>query len=488
KLKRLRQSRRLTLNTLSSRAGLSISYLAEIESGKKFPKTEKILGLAEALGTSYDELISSRVDDTLAPLRDYLAAPALIDFPFERFGLPRDQLVHLLSRSPTEVSALLRTLNDIGRQYNIGVEHFLHAALRSYQELTANYYEDLEAAAEAFTASLGVKAPHPGLVDQLTAAVEREFGVAVDTTRLPEHAALSHVRAVLVPTARPVLYLNPVLTPSQRAYLLAREAAYRRLGLKARSYVSPPDRSESFDQVLNDFKASYFAGAVLMPRQALVAEVKRLFRQPRWHPEGLLALLERYAVTAETLMYRLSQVVPGEFGLNVHFLKFREEDGDYRLVKQLNLSQLPIPPGHSGGEHYCRRWLTTRLLQELSQWQHRNPEREAHPVLGVQLSRFVDGTDEFFCLGLSQPTELRRDTNMSLTLGFRVDEAFTKTVRFARDRTIPRTVISTTCERCPLEPAACRDRVAPPAHHLATEARAAQATAVLALREEAEAR
>ena len=203
----------------------------------------------------------------------------------------------------------------------------------------------------------------------------------------------------------------------------------------------------------------------------MAADVRKLFRQPSWHAESLLRLFDKYDVTAETLMYRLSQIIPGEFGLRVHFLKFTENGGPYRLVKQLNLSELPVPPGHAASEHYCRRWLTTRLLQELGDWQHRHPKKAPHPVIGVQLSRFTEGTDEFFCMGLAQPMPLRPKSNISLTLGFRVDPAFTKAVKFAQDRTIPHTIISTTCERCPLDRDACRDRVAPPTVHQANLAR-----------------
>lgn len=483
KIKRHREAHHLTLAALAARAGVSTSYLAEIEAGKKSPKAEKTLALADALGVPYDELISSKVDPDFAALQGFLDAPGLRDFPFERFGLPASELVQLLTRSPAEVSALLRALTDIARQYNIGVEHFLHAALRSYQELTGNHYPEIETSAEAFVQELGITPPHSDLPEALLTWVEEELGTAVDQETLGHRPELRRLRAVtLTEPAR--LLLNPNLAPSQQAFLLAKEIGYRRLNLRARSYVSPPNQEDSFDQVLNDFKASYFAGAVLMPKTAIVADVRRLFRQPRWHPEALLALLERYGVTAENLMYRLSQVVPREFGLRVHFLKFKDEAGQYRLVKQLNLSELPIPPGYGTGEHYCRRWLTTHLLDELAKWQQRHPKRQSHPILGVQVSRFTDAPDEYVCLGLAQPAALAPEENMSLTLGFRADENFYKTVRFARDRTIPHTAISTTCERCPLDATACRERVAPPTLYRIGEAKKVEAAALAELAQE----
>ena len=67
KLKQLRQDKNLSFAALSERSGLSLSYLNEIESGKKYPKTDKIAILAEALGVSYDKLVSLKLTRNLAP-------------------------------------------------------------------------------------------------------------------------------------------------------------------------------------------------------------------------------------------------------------------------------------------------------------------------------------------------------------------------------------------------------------------------------------
>src|SRR6185437_4011875 len=144
KVKRLRDARGLTLREMGERTGLSISYLAEIEAGKKYPKLEKILQMARGLGCSYEELVSSKMDGDFDALQALLASPAVHNFPFDLFGVRTGELIKLLTRSPHEITALLRTLQDIANQYNIGPTHFLRAALRSYQELTGNYYPDIE--------------------------------------------------------------------------------------------------------------------------------------------------------------------------------------------------------------------------------------------------------------------------------------------------------------------------------------------------------
>lgn len=462
KLKRLREARGLTLREMGERTGLSISYLAEIEAGKKYPKLEKILQVSQGLGCTYEELVSSKLDGDFDALHALLSSPAVHNFPFDLFGVRTGELMKLLTRSPHEITALLRTLQDIASQYNIGATHFLRAALRSYQELTGNYYEAIEDAADAFRRDLGGRSPAGWDLASLRAWLVAHGVREIDDRLLGARPALRTFRALRLDDP-PRLLLNPRLSAFQQAFALAREVGYLRLNLKARSQTTPPDREDSFEQVLNDFQASYFAGAFLLPRDRIVADLKGFFRLPTWQPQAVLALLDKYQVTPETLMYRFSQLIGPQFGLQAHFLKFSVEYGRVRLLKQLNLSRLRIPAGIDADEHYCRRWLSTRLLAELAARQRRRPKRALDPIVKAQHSTFVDRPDEaFFCFGMALVEPLRPDLNISLTVGFRADEAFARTVRFARDRAIPRIVLNGTCEHCPLGGRDCTDRAAPP--------------------------
>ncbi|NLU10327.1 MAG: transcriptional regulator [Tepidanaerobacter acetatoxydans] len=58
-IRSLRQKRSMTLQDLAQQAGLSVSYLSEIELGKKQPSLETIDKLAQALNISREGLISS---------------------------------------------------------------------------------------------------------------------------------------------------------------------------------------------------------------------------------------------------------------------------------------------------------------------------------------------------------------------------------------------------------------------------------------------
>jgi transcriptional regulator with XRE-family HTH domain len=72
KLKQLRQSGSLSLKELAEICGISVSYLNEIEKGKKFPKTEKIVALAQALGVTYEEMVSLKLTKNLTPVAELL--------------------------------------------------------------------------------------------------------------------------------------------------------------------------------------------------------------------------------------------------------------------------------------------------------------------------------------------------------------------------------------------------------------------------------
>ena len=84
------------------------------------------------------------------PLKEALSSSLLQEFPFELFGVEPEGLFALLADDPGKVGALIRAFLEIGRAYDVQVEQFLLAALRSYQQLHSNYFADLEAEAAAF--------------------------------------------------------------------------------------------------------------------------------------------------------------------------------------------------------------------------------------------------------------------------------------------------------------------------------------------------
>ncbi len=461
KVRQARLEAGLNLSEFAGRCDLSPSYVTEIEKGRKYPKTDKIMKMAQVLGKGYDDLVSIKLASSLTYLETILSSPLLSQFPFEEFDLEMADLVHLFTRAPDKASALLHAVLEIGRQYDMKEEYFLRAALRSYQEIHENYFEDLEDAASTFAARYQINGGLPLSLASLQDIIESTFGYQLDHIQLAGQSALSGYRSVFIKGGRPTLLLNPALQPMQIKFILARELGYQYLDLKERANTSAPDKVESFQQVLNDFKASYFAGALLMPRVDTLADLETFFQLSTWSPDRLLAMLDKYDVTPEMLFYRFCELIPQFFGIKLHFLRFHTAHDDFKLVKQLNMNNLHLPSGIGLHEHHCRRWLALRLLKELSAVQAAG-EVCATPLVGVQISEFLESHERFFNFGFARPLALSASGGSSVIVGFRIDAELKQIIRFVEDPAIPLVIINETCERCPLVGDQCIVRGAEP--------------------------
>ncbi len=476
KLRDLRQGRRLTLADLAERAALSISYLSEVERGRKYPKPEILQRLGRALEVPFDDLVSLQVSGELSPLKAALESPLLSGFPFELFGIEPHDLVSLAGEDPARFAAFLHTFVEVGRSYDLRVEEFLLAALRSYQQLHRNYFADLEEAAIAFRRRHLARAAAPQRPEELAALLAKLYGYEIDTATLAGEPDLASFRSAFRAGRRPRLFLNSRLRPPQRAFVLARELGYRHLGLSERAVSSSWLKVESWDQVLNHFKASYFAGALLLDREELLADLAQFFARRRWDGTALLAIMERTATTPETFFTRLTQLLPEFLGLEeIFFLRFTVpvDSERHRLTKFLNLSRVPVPHDVGLNEHYCRRWPAVRLLGAAG--------AAEGPVVVAQRSHFLDEDAEFFVVAMARPLALAEERNSSVTLGFRLDEAFRRQARFWDDPAVPRVEVNLTCERCGLAPEACAERAAEPAIHRQRELVARREAALTAL-------
>jgi XRE family transcriptional regulator, fatty acid utilization regulator len=460
KLKQLRKDKALSLKELAEKTNLSISYLSEIEAAKKYPKPQKLIEIAAALGVSFDDMISMKVDRTLDPLAGILNSDVLKEFPFEFFGITPREILELVGDSPKEAAALVRTLLEIGRSYDMRVEQFLFAALRSYQKMHGNYFEDIETAAQQYAADYKIKIQPTIPMQTLAHIIRKEYGYIIDETSLIHYPELKRFRAIYHEGPPPRLILNPKLYPSQKAFLIAREIGYRCLGLKEHTATASWLKIESFEQVLNNFKASYFAGALLMNQKLLHGDLIRFFSNKRWNGKSLLSIIRRYNATPEMFFYRLSQLIPKLFKLDeMFYLRFNNKAGTdvYDLTKELNMSRVMAPHGIGLNEHYCRRWISIRLLKALAM-----KKVQDQILVSAQRSYFIDAKAEFFVITLGRPLVLTEDTNSSIAIGFLMNDALKENIRFWDDTSIERMDVNETCERCRLTRAECSDRDAPP--------------------------
>lgn len=463
KLKQLRQQRGLSFADLSKAAGVSVSYLNEIEKGKKYPKTEKIIALAEALDVSYDQLVSLKLNKKLAPIADLLNSGILESLPLELFGLDPGTVLELITNAPTRINAFISTLVKIARNYEMSQENFYFAALRSYQEMHDNYFEDLETAVDRFAETYHLDTQPPLQSVDLLRVLTDTYGYQIDRQRLNQHAELRQFRSVYAPQSR-TLYISDSLTAMQKSFLLGKELAFNYLGMEERPTTSNLFQVHSFEEVLNNFKASYFSVALLMNRHEVLRDLTHFFDRQDWSPSAFLDIMHKYRATPEMFFHRISNLLPRYFDIdNFFFLRLNDDlrrDRDHLTIsKELHFSRLHNPHRNDLNEHYCRRWVSVRILEALRE-HTATDERASDYLIDVQRSQYIGTPNEYLCISIARPNTPTPHTHVSVTLGIQVDATSRKRIRFIDHPAIRTQEVNKTCERCPL--ADCAERSAAP--------------------------
>jgi XRE family transcriptional regulator, fatty acid utilization regulator len=459
KLRQLRQDKRLLLTDLSKLAGISVSYLNEIEKGKKFPKAHKIASLAEALGVSYDWLISLHLKQSLAPVSKLLQSKILHELPLDVFGINRAELLELLSAAPVKLNAFLSTLIEISRNYGLRIEDFYFSALRSYQEMQENYFEDIEHAAEEFARANGLDPTRPIPYEKLEEIIKTQFEYQVMEDGLSSQPELQNLRSILLPGKPSRLLLNHNLTANQKAFIIAREIGFQYLNIYERSITSPPVQVDSFEQVLNNFKGSYFASALLLNKDDLIPKLQLFFANRSFEASSLLDLIDESMVSPEIFSHRLTSVLPRFFGIQeLFFLRFTNEtESDvFEITKEMHLSGLHDPHMNMQHEHYCRRWISINILKELTK--QIKSGTHTRPICRVQRSKYIGTDKEYLIISFAKPSLNGSRLNNSVSLGLLLTDQMKKKIRFWNDPAIPIRMVGETCERCPVSD--CLDRKA----------------------------
>ena len=448
KLKYLRLQKSLSLEQFSERTGLSRSYLHDIEKGKKYPKIDKINALAQALGVDYDFLVSTQSSKKLQPIFDLLSSDFVREFPLDQFGIDTDKLFELFSNTPEKVNAFISTLFKVMRNYQLQREHFYLAALRSYQDMHDNYFEELEKEVRTFREANQVRRALPYTPVFLEKILGEQYGITVDRRQLSQQKDLSRTRSYFSKEQQR-LFLRSDLSSAQENFLLGRELAFQHLQLSPRPYLTRIVETDTFDKLLNNFKASYFSVALLMDEAELAEDLRDLARRPTWGPSAFLGLLDKYDVTPEMLLQRITNVLPQHFGIkDLFFIRMDGDEGlrHFRMTKELHLSQLHNPYANELNEHYCRRWVSINIIK--NQRARRELDNDPNPIADAQISSYYDTDNAYLCLSIAKADQLPPYRSTSVTVGLLVNEQLRRHFAFLNDPELPDRIVNTTCERC----------------------------------------
>jgi predicted transcriptional regulator len=264
------------------------------------------------------------------------------------------------------------------------------------------------------------------------------------------------LRSVYLPKENKLL-LNGELSPVQRGFQFGKELAFNHLKLKERANTSSLLRSRVFEEVLNHSKATYFSVALHIPLKPFTENLGEFFARDSWDGGAFLSIMQRYNATPEMFYHRLTNVIPKFFGLReMFFLRFIHEPKSdaFTIDKELHLNRRHHPHENGLFEHYCRRWVSLSLLEEMK------VDDATGLRIDVQRSQYFGTEDEYLCITLARTDYPSEGTNVSVTLGFLYNETLLETIGWANDPAIPTRTVNTTCERCPITD--CKERAAEP--------------------------
>ena len=444
KLRYLRLEHKKSYAELSQETGLSTSYLNDIEKGKKYPKPDKAELLAKSFGISYDEMVSTKSDKKIQPIIDLITSNFFKLFPAEEFGISVDKALDVFTNAPDKTNAFISTILKMVRSYQIGQEDFYRVALRSYQDIHNNYFHNVEQAAKDFISEYSTDR-------RFLETYLASLNIKVDNSGLASDPLLSNIRSYF-DQENQTLYINNRLSESQLQFQLLKEVGFHLLSLADRPYETILNREVSFEKLLSNFKASYFAVACLIPEDQLIGEIKQLALTTKWDPSQIEKLLHTFSVTPEMLLQRLTNILPQAFGANdLFFIKLKQStSGRFRMTKELHLSRIHNPYNNRLDEHLCQRWVSLTAINEL---------KEGFLVDG-QISSYLDHENSYFCITIAQPGNFSETTPSSVTIGMLITPELRATFNFLKDESLRKKTVHTTCERCPLED--CTDRAARP--------------------------
>lgn len=451
KLKQQRQKKNWSLQDLATKTGLSKSYLNEIENGKKYPKHDKILQLSEILECKFDEMVSTKLDKSLAPIAEVIKSDFFKEIPLELFGINRNTLINIISDAPKKVTAFINTLIEISQNYNLSKERFYFAVVRSFQELHDNFFPEIEQKAqECFQKHQITTKPTSAELEKILIS---DFEYEITSTDFEKYGATGKLRSLFIPENN-VLLLNKLLDEDQKTFILAKEIGYNILELKPRPNTYSWLDFTNFEELLNNYFSSYFAGCILIVRENLVDKIGDFFQNKDWKPEIFENLIEEFTNSPETFYYRLTNILPQDFGIkDLFYLCFtkKKNSDKIQILKELHLNQQQAPHANATNEHYCRRWIALKNLINL---------KGNEQVTEAQISHYKDSGLTYLVISTSQKNPFSDGTNRSYCIGILLNAATLKKIKFSKSEFIKTVNVGVTCEYCSIPD--CEVRVSPP--------------------------
>jgi predicted transcriptional regulator len=384
----------------------------------------------------------------------------LNELPLDLFGIELSKVAELIAGAPSKVGAFISTLLELSRSYALREENFFFAALRAYLELHHNYFPKIEEAVDEFCARYDIPTERPLRPELLGRLLEDHYDYEIFPGELDTYPELAQLRSVFLPESRRLL-LNSKLSAMQRSFQYGKELGFQNLNLQERAYTGSILRGKRFEEVLNHAFATYFSVALHLPLQQFIADMKTFFTAEQWSGEAFLQIMQRYDASPEMFYHRLTNVIPRYFDMpKLFFLRFVHDPSRafFEVDRELHLSKRHHPHGNAILEHYCRRWVSLSLLQDLADMQAEG--KYVNTIVRAQRSHYYGTDDEYLILTLARPAYPAPNRNVSVSLGLLINDDVRKQINWLDDPAIQLREVNQTCERCAITD--CTERASPP--------------------------
>ncbi|HUH08691.1 MAG TPA: helix-turn-helix domain-containing protein, partial [Egibacteraceae bacterium] len=349
RLRHLRRTRGLTLDSLGERVGRKAPYLSMVENGKREPGLSLIDRLAAALDVSVSELLAAAPPTRRSEL-EIAFERAQSDPMYQRLDLPP---LKPSARLPDEaLEHLVALFGEAKRRTQIRAAtpeeaRVGNAALRHQMRDRGNYFAEIEQAARKALDAAGYDGAGP-VPQRMVVDLAAHLGFALRQT----HDLPSGVRSVTDLRHRRIyIPQRDALEPQA-----ARSVVLQTLGHFVLAHEDPRDFAEFLRQRV---EANYFAGAVLMPEQAAVPMLQRA----KAAKDLAIEELEDYfSVSYEMAAHRFTNLATKRLDIPVHFVR---SDAEGIIWKAYENDDVPFPADPDGaieGQRLCRRWGTRQVF------------------------------------------------------------------------------------------------------------------------------
>jgi predicted transcriptional regulator/DNA-binding XRE family transcriptional regulator len=411
RIRYFRKARDLTLDQLGELVGKPGPYLSLLENGKKEPRLGLINQLATALDVAAGDLLAAEAP-THRDRLEVAVARAQDDPLYSSLGLAH--LKPTSSMPDLVLEHVLRLFDEVkGRSIpNIVTREearIANAELRHEMRRRGNYFDEIEQVAADALAAIEYPGTGPiaqrdlqGLAEHLGFTVHRSRGIPSAVRSVTD---LRHRR----------IYIAQRDEMTNRA---ARSVILQTLGHFALGHGDPAEFTEFLRQRV---EANYFAGAMLMPEQAVAAYLRRAVDERDLAIEDLKDL---FYVSYEMAAHRFTNLVTHHLEFPVHFVRSDEHGIIWKAYEN---NGVPFPRNSVGaveGQRLCREWGTRRAFTSSDKY-----------AMHYQYTDTSKGT--FWCGTHVDPT---RETLQAVTVGCRFEHA-----KYFRGRDTDRHSVS----RCP---------------------------------------